>query len=140
MKKYGVILIVIWALAVILTGCKDQASAAASDLASQMVFLDAGKWPQNHYTDMVPKPEFGVVEQAWVNSEQKSCAVVLAEITQEDLEEYQKKLQDDGFVRIAEAEEAMEGNTSIGLLYTKGETSVSIAFYEGRCTLGIFLQ
>ncbi len=92
-------------------------------------YIPLSDWPENRFTDSLPRPEAGTPEYALLSGD--ACAVFLTGITREEGEAYLQALEEAGFRRAADAQEESAG----GFLLIREETAVSVSLSEG--TLGI---
>ncbi len=136
MKKiYGILLV--FTLIVLITACgnstisdnKDAANNSGNSLPENLVMLDAGEWPQNEYTASIPQPESGTLLRGWIDPDKEYCYIELSDMTQTKSEQYVKALKEAGFTEVEKvSEEIYDDYISVGTLFTKDNTTVSIAY------------
>lgn len=102
------------------------------------VYLDAGVWPENEYTEELPVPP-GTVNTAYIDTTNEFCVVMLNEVSDADFDNYITELENNKFSQIENVDEEIEGEgyISTGTLYSNGTTSVSMSLADG--TLGMYI-
>lgn len=101
------------------------------------------EWPDNSYTEDVPKPDGGAVSRAWLvgeaGSEEELCNIVIEDMTEPEFTDWLGKIEAAGYSKIASATEPIEneGYTSHNYLYSKEEKGISVSFVDGVFNLVI---
>ena len=101
------------------------------------------EWPDNSYTEDVPKPDGGAVSRAWLvgeaGSEEEICNIVIEDMTEPEFIDWLGKIEAAGYTKIASATEPIEneGYTSHNYLYSKEEKGISVSFADGVFNLVI---
>ena len=101
------------------------------------------EWPDNSYTEDVPKPDGGAVSSAWLvgeaGSEEELCNIVIEDMTEPEFTDWLGKIEAAGYSKIASATEPIEneGYTSHNYLYSKEEKGISVSFVDGVFNLVI---
>lgn len=145
MMKRGIVLLALLMLCV-LTACGSKNTLDGDSLIREntgidpdsFVYLDAGVWPENEYTDELPVPP-GTVSTAYIDTKNEFCVVMLNEVSDADFDKYIAELENNKFSQIENVEEEIEGEgyISTGVLYSNGTTSISMSLADG--TLGIYV-
>lgn len=112
------------------TASDKSAQEVIASLPENLTMLDVGVWPNNEYTNSIPKPESGTVLRGWIDPEKKYCYIQFSDINQVKSEAYIKKLKENGFEEVQMTSEKIknEGYISVGTVLSNGETTVSIAY------------
>lgn len=96
-----------------------------------------GEWPNNKYTQMVPKPNFGTVMATYI--EYDSCNVTLCDVTVDQMKAYASKVKQQGFNIDVEVEDSTAFGVTIysySARNKKGyEVEVSFAVGLGNITI-----
>ncbi len=101
------------------------------------------EWPDNSYTEDVPKPDGGTVSRAWLvgeaGSEEEICNIVIEDMTEAEFIDWLERIEAAGYTKIASATEPVEneGYTSHNYLYSKEEKGISVSFVDGVFNLVI---
>ena len=133
MMKRGIVLLALLMLC-LLTACGSKNTLKADSF----VYLDAGVWPENEYTEELPVPP-GTVNTAYIDTTNEFCVVMLNEVSDADFDNYIAELENNKFSQIENVDEEIEGEgyISTGTLYSNGTTSVSMSLADG--TLGMYI-
>lgn len=135
MKKVcGIFLVMV--LIGLMTACGNSTVPSAGDttdnsknsLPENFVVLDAGKWPQNEYTDSIPQPESGTVSQGWIDPDSHRCYIDMTGVSSEAMENWYSLLLGSGFTEIGKVAEEIKDQhyTSTNALLQKGGVSISM--------------
>ena len=145
MMKRGIVLLALLMLC-LLTACGSKNTLKAASLIrdntgidpDSFVYLDAGVWPENEYTEELPVPP-GTVNTAYIDTTNEFCVVMLNEVSDADFDNYIAELENNKFSQIENVDEEIEGEgyISTGTLYSNGTTSVSMSLADG--TLGMYI-
>lgn len=96
-----------------------------------------GEWPNNKYTQMVPKPNFGTVMATYIEND--SCNVTLCDVTVDQMKAYASKVKQQGFNIDVEVEDSTAFGVTIysySARNKKGyEVEVSFAVGLGNITI-----
>lgn len=76
MKKAAALFMLLWVASAV-CGCKSGGSAVSFNQTSMAVQQAVDQWPQNEYTTLVPKPEFGAPFSVVLNQTTESYAIFL---------------------------------------------------------------
>jgi beta-lactamase regulating signal transducer with metallopeptidase domain len=107
-----------------------------SELAESFENLIMDTWPENQYTEGVPKPDFGTMLWMRSDEEQGYCAVAFQQVSKEQIELYIQALMDYGWHTIHDFYE----NTTIGGLYEKGTHAISLQFAGNQFVMYLSLK
>ncbi|MBC8530277.1 lipoprotein [Gehongia tenuis] len=135
-------------LMAVLSGCSVPGGASASPetVPSASSFgSDPGgavlthQWPQNEYTEGLPRPAAGEVAGVSIDAERGFLAIFLSGITEEDSAAYVEALKREGFRETEKTSEVIagQGYTSTGILLFDGQTYVSLAYFPDQLSLYI---
>ena len=93
------------------------------------------EWPENEFTALIPKPDFGRTESVMDMSEYKRFVVSLTDVEDGELEGYLDSLPDAGFYKM----EYSSNDVSVGAMYQNDDGVVlSIAGSSG--SMGIMIS
>ncbi|HOJ09356.1 MAG TPA: hypothetical protein PK733_02040 [Clostridiales bacterium] len=107
-----------------------------SELAESFENLIMDTWPENQYTEGVPKPDFGTMLWMRSDEEQGYFAVAYQQVSKEQIELYIQALMDDSWHTIHDFYE----NTTIGGLYEKGTHAISLQFAGNQFVMYLSLK
>ena len=130
----AVLFLVIWLAPCTGGGRSDAEDTAAvpASSAGALVILDSGAWPENEYTEHIPRLDAGTVTGGWIDMEQDYCYIESSGVDETDAENYLETLEQNGFQEIEEVSEQIEGqaDVSTGVLLSNGEAALSIACFQ----------
>lgn len=122
MKKAAALFMLLWVASTV-CGCKSGGSAVSFNQTSMAVQQAVDQWPQNEYTTLLPKPEFGVPFSVVLNQTTESYAIFLQDSTRQEGEAYIGKLKEDGFAEVHKESE----EKAVSALLQKEDVFVSVA-------------
>ncbi len=127
---YVLIAITLVCTLAILTGCSQSDSSKTSDSALSSFPTVApeyiSEWPENEYTELIPKPEYGTMDYVYDYSDIGRYALVLTDITKEQSGIYVDELKEQGFSEIHS-----KGNeVSVGTMLQKDNVILSVAYSD----------
>lgn len=136
MKKFLTILMSV-AILLSLTACgvKKPVNLPIEDALTQIpesVELNrTDEWPENHYTDKLPKPS-GKVLWSMIDSDQDTCGITIRGLSKDGIDDYMDALQDAGFQKIKKMEKPLieEGYISLGTLFSDGTRTLSLSYAD----------
>ena len=105
MMKRGIVLLALLMLC-LLTACGSKNTLKADSLIrdntgidpDSFVYLDAGVWPENEYTEELPVPP-GTVNTAYIDTTNEFCVVMLNEVSDADFDNYIAELENNKSLR-----------------------------------------
>lgn len=98
---------------------------------NSQITLEAGKWPENKYTQNIPKPNAGKVIRGQIDLQKNFCFIELSNISTKESEQYLEKLEESGFKQTENVSEQINSDTtSVGTRYTDGKTSLNISYLD----------
>ena len=111
---------------------------AQSTVPESVKIDETGTWPENVYTDGIPRPD-GVIQWSIVDSAHETCGISIRGISKKNVNHYMDQLQEAGFQKISKAEETIkgEGYISLGTLYSDGNKAISLSFSEPALMLTV---
>jgi hypothetical protein len=128
-------------LVLMAAGCSG-GSGSAQTSADSAASESAGTWPENKFTDGLPVPQAGDVEDSWVSDDAGGayCAVKLANVSVADSKAYTDALLAAGFAKVEDASGIPNSAiTASGVLYSDGAKYVSMSYTNGNLVLCISL-
>ena len=87
------------------------------------------EWPDNEYTRLIPQPPHGEAYQVIYNADARRYAVSLQGITREQVKDYIRSLEKEGYAQVATGENEVSGGTML----RRDDVYLSIA-YSGEGT------
>lgn len=136
MKK---ILAVLMSVAILLSlaacGVKKPADLPIKDAATQIpasVKLNqTEEWPENQYTDQLPKPT-GKVLWSMIDSNQNTCGITIQGISEDGIDDYMEDLENAGFLKIKKMEKPLiaGGYVSLGTLFSDETRTLSLSYTD----------
>ena len=141
MKRISILLTAA-ALILLLAGCTaPPAGRQAEDQTAdgEIIRLEAGMWPENEYTEKLPKPETGTVQTGWIDPVGQYCYIELTNLEEADSEEYLSALAEAGYQEIEKVSEQIAGQDTVstGVLLSDGERYLSIQSLSENLVLRI---
>ena len=132
MKKFLFLLCCIICALFLTAGCAPSVSAtqALPDITRETI----GAWPENEYTENIPRPEYGTPDFI-LSGESDGCdyySVFLSGITREQGEQYVSALKEAGFREIA----ADSNPASAGIVLRRDNLQLGVSISDG--TLGLY--
>ena len=134
MKKFLFLLCCIICAVFLTAGCAPSVSAtqALPDITRETI----GAWPENEYTESIPRPEYGTPDFI-LSGESDGCdyySVFLSDITREQGEQYVSVLKKGGFREIAADSEP----ASAGIALCKDTIHLGVSISDGA--LGLYIS
>lgn len=118
------------ALCLLLAGCGQEKQGGEESAPVREVIT---AWPENVWTEGVPKPAYGVPDYTLSGGNGEFYAVFLRDVTREQGEAYLDVLAAEGFTELAGEREP----AAAGVLMEKGGLRVSVSISGGG--LGIYI-
>ncbi len=116
--------------AVLQSGKNGIYSVLSSELYSELVkaveTLAKDGWRENKYTKGVPRPDFDNLVWMAPDDENGYCVAFYQEVSQEQIKQYVKTLEEDGWKTIQDLYE----HPKLGGRYQKGSHTISLQFYD----------
>ena len=104
----------------LLAGCGPRKAEA---WLAEAQILDTDQWPENAFTEEVPRPRQGTVDYVIDGSGQGRFAVFIRDISEEGREAYIEQLQEMGYEEMFREEE----EDAAGYMLVKGEVNLNIS-------------
>lgn len=123
-----------------LTGCSQSSHPAAFD--SALTQLPAiipeytSDWPENEYTELIPRPEYGTMDYVFDDSENGRYILVLTDIRKEESCNYLNELKEHGYSEIKSGSNLV----SAGAMLQKDSVILSVAYSENLLNILIILE
>ena len=114
----------------VLVGCAQGQDSKISDSAlSSFSAVEpeySSEWPENEYTELIPRPEYGTRDYVCDYSDLGRYALVLTDMTEEQSAGYVNELKEQGF-----SELHSKGNeVSVGTMLQKENVVLSVAYSD----------
>lgn len=124
----------------ILAGCSQNDGSKTLDSALSGFFSAApeyiSEWPENEYTALIPKPEYGTMDYIYNSSDTGRYMLVLTNITKEQSLIYVDELKEQGYTEIHS-----KGNeVSVGTMLQKDNAILSIAYSDNLINILIMIE
>ena len=135
-KRIHILSALILTLAV--SACAPAAPAQSAAASISIVLTD--QWPDNAFTQQVPRPQDGQVVAVNQGSSQEweFCSVSLSGVTKQAAEDYLDSLGQSGFVPVSLRSETMaDGSVVIGNVYQREGCGVAVSL--GGDTMAIYI-
>ena len=120
----------------LLAGCQGNTAPADGSDGSWLLGVEpeyVSEWPENEFTECIPKPEHGELDYICDYSEHGRYQVVIKEIEMCESEEYVDTLLSMGY-----AELVSDGNNvSVGRMLQRDNVTLSVSYSDG--VLGILI-
>ena len=120
----------------LLAGCQGNTAPADGSDGSWLLGVEpeyVSEWPENEFTECIPKPEHGELDYICDYSEHGRYQVVIKEIEMSESEEYVDTLLSMGY-----AELVSDGNNvSVGRMLQRDNVTLSVSYSDG--VLGILI-
>ncbi|MNO70197.1 Methicillin resistance mecR1 protein [compost metagenome] len=118
--------------AVLQSGTDGRYSVLSPELYSELVkaieTLSTDSWLENKYTEGAPRPDFDNMVWMATDDEKGYCTAFYQDVSREQIEQYLKTLEDDGWQTIRDLYE----HTKLGGRYQKNSHTISIQFYDDQ--------
>lgn len=131
MKKSLYFIVCAVALMLCFSACSPETDTAQSGLHSAQI----SEWPENEYTESIPKPETGTPVLETVNG--AIYSVTLDGVSRQECYDYLELLTENGF---ESAFPGQENDASGGWIYTDGDATVTIGSSGDSMILGITFE
>lgn len=127
---YALVAITLVCTLAMLAGCSQNDSSKTSDsVISGLPSVTPeyiSEWPENEYTQLIPKPEYGTMDYVCDYSDTGRYMLVLTDITKEQSGIYVDELKEQGYSEIHS-----NGNeVSVGTMLQKDNAILSVAYSD----------
>lgn len=127
---YALVAITLVCTLAILAGCSQNDSSQTPDNAISALPSVTPEyiteWPENEYTELIPKPEYGTMDYVCDYSDTGRYMLVLTDITKEQSGIYVDELKEQGYTEIYS-----KGNeVSVGTMLQKDNVVLSVAYSD----------
>lgn len=123
-----------------LAGCsQDNSSQTPNNTISALPSVTpeyTTEWPENEYTELIPKPEYGTMHYVCDYSDTGRYMLVLSDITKEQSGIYVDELKEQGYTEIHS-----KGNeVSVGTMLQKDNAILSVAYSDDIFNILIMIE
>lgn len=126
--------ILVLTLVISLCSCKPAVNEVVEHSHSASGVYDfTSEWPENEFTNHIPKPSRGTVWYTYSFNNKEAFSVYLSEISMGESDAYVDELKSEGYALIAEE----SNDVSAGINMFKDDVYLSIAYSNG--VLGIMI-
>lgn len=127
---YALVAITLVCTLAILAGCsQNDSSQTPNNAISALPSVTPEyitEWPENEYTELIPKPEYGTMDYVCDYSDTGRYMLVLTDITKEQSGIYMDELKEQGYTEIYS-----KGNeVSVGTMLQKDNAVLSVAYSD----------
>lgn len=129
-SRFTLVTVALICILIMLVGCSQ--NNEPENLDSTLSSLPAvtpeyiSEWPENEFTEVIPKPEYGTMDYICNYSENGRYMLVLKEITKAESDMYVDKLKEYGYTEIHS-----NGNqVSVGTMLEKDNIILSVAYSD----------
>lgn len=104
---------------------------AIVEIPDSVVLDKTEEWPENSYTEKIPKPA-GKVLWSMVDHDNDICGITIRGLSKGSIDSYMDELQNAGFQKIRKMEKPLtgEGYVSLGTLFSDGARTLSLSYAE----------
>ncbi len=112
---------------------------AITSLPESVTLDQTDVWPENPYTENVPKPT-GKVLWSMVDGDHETCGITISGVSKDSLDAYMDGLQDAGFLKIKKVNAPLieDGYVSLGTLFSNGLKTLSLSYADPVLMITIF--